>query len=346
MRSHNYFPTTGAVIYKERTLTGDYSAYFMYCDSDKSWVFFPEKPAEGNRERHPCHQAWLARSSRVNSYDILSTASVEWSVQAKDRFSGQAIESAMWNFRMRKERKCDNTDGETAYGPLCEFSVRCQKLRIPIGTFLELPDGYRRFRLHGVNVVDDDRVVWKDYNVTLSDVNRPYGQIMQWETYDVLRYPEPRGGPVLVYDRPVYYTKMGTVKNRSDLSVYSLILSSGRKFGRFVVVVPDEVEASVETEQEQMVRSSLDLYQLLRRGSRQTCGYGGKPLRWMCDYDDIYTLLLRFVTHITDKYVLLNPDSDTGNAISLRWNVIDRNKRCVCVRMRVSGQFSCADLDC
>ena len=60
----------------------------------------------------------------------------------------------------------------------------------------------------------------------------------------------------------------------------------------------------------------------------------------MCGYEDIFTLLLRFATHITDKYVLLNPDSDTGNAISMPWNIIDRF-----AQRRVSGQFSCGDED-
>jgi len=39
--------------------------------------------------------------------------------------------------------------------------------------------------------------------------------------------------------------------------VYSIILSTGRTYGRFVVVVPEEEGAFVETEQELMVRSSL-----------------------------------------------------------------------------------------
>ena len=334
MRSHNFFSTTGAVIYKERTPTGDYSSYFMYCDAEESWVFFPEKPAEGNRERHPCHQAWLARSSKVNSYNILSTASVQWTVQAKDRVLGLSTKSLMWDFRMVENKECDNVEGDT-YGPFCEFSVHCEKLVIPFGTFLEPPDG---FQLHGIDVIDD-RVVWQNYNVTLNDVNRTYGLILPWtETYKVLRYPEPRGGAVLVYDRPVYYKKMGTLTNRSDLSVYSFILSSGRTYGRFVVVVPDEETSFVETEQEQMVRSSLDLYQLMMRGWQQTCGYEGKPQRWMCGYEDIFVLLLRFATHVTDKYVLLNPDSDTGNAISMQWNVIERF-----AQRRVPGQFSCGD---
>jgi len=344
MRSHNYFPTTGAVIYKERTPTGGYFSYFMYCDVDKSWVFFPKEPEppQSKRENHPCHEAWLARSSRVNSYDILSTASVEWSVQVKDRFSGQSIESVMWDFRMKEENECDNSEEGTAYGPLCEFFVRCEELKIPSGTFLELPDGFRRFQLHGVDVVGDD-IVWKDYNVTLDDVNRTHG-LETYDIYKVLRYPEPRGEAVLVYDRPVYYNKMGTLKNRSDLSVYAIILSCGRYYGRFVVVVLDEEKTSNETEQEQVVEASLDLYQLMMQGWEQTCGYEGKPQRWMCGFDDIYTHFLRFATHFTDSYVLLNPDSDTGDAISMQWNVINRNKRYKHYdRTRVAGQFSCAD---
>ena len=39
--------------------------------------------------------------------------------------------------------------------------------------------------------------------------------------------------------------------------MYSIILSTGRTYGRFVVVVPEEEGAFVETEQELMVRSSL-----------------------------------------------------------------------------------------
>ena len=52
---------------------------------------------------------------------------------------------------------------------------------------------------------------------------------------------------------------------RRDLSVYSIILSTGRTYGRFVVVVPEEEGAFVETEQELMVRSSLSrsIYQQL-----------------------------------------------------------------------------------
>ena len=334
MRSYNFFSTTGAVIYKERTPTGDYSSYFMYCDVEKSWVFFPEKPEQGRREIHPCHQAWLARSSRVNSYNILSTASVEWSVQAKDRRSGLATQSVMWDFRMMVNEECQNS-AET-YGPLCEFSVRCETLEIPFGTFLEPPDG---FQLYGIKPADNG-IEWHNYNATLNDVNRTYGIILpKTESYDVLRYPEPGEGLVLVYDRPVYYRKLGTLKNQNGLSVYSIILSSGRYYGRFVIVVPSGTSSRrAINDQEQAVEASLQLYELMARAWQENCGYEGKPQRWMCGYEDIFTLLLRFATHITDKYVLLNPDSDTGNAISMPWNIIDRF-----VQRRVSGQFSCGD---
>jgi len=46
----------------------------------------------------------------------------------------------------------------------------------------------------------------------------------------------------------------------------------------------------------------------------------------MCGYryEDIFILFLQFATHVTDKYVLLNPDSDTdwGNVISINAMII------------------------
>lgn len=335
MRSHNYFPTTGAVIYKERALFGDSPSYFMYCDDDKSWVFFAKKPPEGKRDRfHPCRQAWLARSSKVNSYNILSTASAEWKVQTEDRFTEKPIQSVMMDFRMEKQKECDRT---TAYGPHCEFSVWCEVITIPYATFhsTTLPQS-SPFQLHGIDVVGDD-IVLKNYNSTYADLINTLPSSEQYETYQFLSYPT--GAAVLVHDRPVYYNKVGALENQSK-SVYAIILSCGRYYGRFVVVVDDETRKMAETEQEQIVRTSLDLYQLLKRGWQDKCGYEGEPRRWMCGYNDISALLSQVATHFTDKYVLLNADSDTGSAISLPWNVKTKGYSWV----RVDGRFSCCIL--
>uniref|UniRef100_A0A7S0ALV9 Uncharacterized protein n=1 Tax=Minutocellus polymorphus TaxID=265543 RepID=A0A7S0ALV9_9STRA len=114
------------------------------------------------------------------------------------------------------------------------------------------------------------------------------------------------GGAVFVFDRPVYYRRVGSLKNRSELLVYSIVLSSGRFYGSFVVVVVPVVEGgqSVSAEQEeQAVEATLHLYELMPRGWQQNCGYEGAPQHYMCGYDNIFDLLLRFVhvTHTTDQ---------------------------------------------
>jgi len=343
MQPNNFFPRAGAAVYKERSdERGSGTAYFMHCDFEGAWVFFPEEPRvlSSSRWSHPCRGAWLAKSGRVDSYNILSTASAEWFVQAKDRNTGISARSVMWDFRIMEHIECVN--GER-YGPLCDLSTPCSEVTITSDTFAIPIERQRSFLLHTVEQTQDG-VAWKSMNRTLDDIQQDASTPMDplnYADYRVLHNSEPSDNLVLVYDRPIYYQRIGNL-SKPNATVYALIMSSGRYYARFLVAI--ENKDITRTERSLLSDTSLLFQELMKHGWRQRCGYEYESQyrapRWMCGYDDIDEIFERFVTHATSRYILLNPDTDTGTPIAMDWFYLGSE---YLYNAEVAGGFVCKD---